>query len=692
MRITHKLILGIILHAALIWGVGVYATRTSQESLRNAIEQASATRATAVMDEIDRTIHARAAEWLAYTYSPLVQRVLQASNEAFENMPDPQGFIDRHDKTWRNAEGQPANQFMEGLLANELAHDMCVRLNELANENGYAVFGEAFITNRYGANAAQTNRTSDYRQDDEYWWRTAVRDRLYIGDVGFDDSSGVFSTDICVRVDDHDGNLLGVLKAVFNIQEVISILDTRSEGPWSESNKRLVLFTKNKQIIHVGNETVSPLRDGSAYFDGIELQAGHDVVTTQRIDQKAGDELLSTYAPSHGYSGFKGLGWVLLVENHAESVLEPVRRLRDHIMLIAMLATLVTLVMGGLLAVSLSSRIGRLASATERFGQGELDAAVQLEGRDELAQLAACFNRMARDRKQAEDERQNIHDELVKASRMAGMAEVATGVLHNVGNVLNSVNLSANQIAKTVRKSQSRHLASVTELIQQHTEDLAQFITKDEKGKLLPAVLGEISELLAQEQAQLAKEVLLLTDHVEHIKTIVSMQQGLTKSSGVMEKVSLSAMVKDAVHVSLKGLSRHGIRLVEQYEAQADQVILDKHKVLQILINLIRNAKDAMKGCHDGERVLSLRVHRCDPLRIQVQVTDTGSGIDPENQAKIFTHGFTTKQDGHGFGLHASALAAKELGGSLTAHSDGAGEGATFTLELPYTQMETVQT
>ena len=205
MKISHKLLLVIALPAILIWVVGFYAQVVGERSLRKSIERSSVARASAVMDEIDRVMHIHIAEWMAYVRSPLVQRTLAASNKQFRRMSDRQRYIDDQDRAWRKAEAGSLIPMMKRLIGNELAQDMQVRLTKLEQENGYAVYGEAFITNRYGAKAAQTNRTSDYRQDDEDWWRLARRDGRYVGDVGFDESANAYSTDICVRIDDEQG-------------------------------------------------------------------------------------------------------------------------------------------------------------------------------------------------------------------------------------------------------------------------------------------------------------------------------------------------------------------------------------------------------------------------------------------------------------------------------------------------------
>jgi signal transduction histidine kinase len=160
------------------------------------------------------------------------------------------------------------------------------------------------------------------------------------------------------------------------------------------------------------------------------------------------------------------------------------------------------------------------------------------------------------------------------------------------------------------------------------------------------------------------------------------MQQTYARKSGIMETVSVPDLIEDALRINAGSLARHDIDLVRDYTARP-VVTTDKHKVMQILINLIRNAKYACDESGRRDKQIAVRTS-CDDTSVRISVADNGVGIPAENMTRVFNHGFTTREDGHGFGLHSGALAAKELGGALTAHSDGRGHGATFTLELPF--------
>jgi two-component system NtrC family sensor kinase len=171
--------------------------------------------------------------------------------------------------------------------------------------------------------------------------------------------------------------------------------------------------------------------------------------------------------------------------------------------------------------------------------------------------------------------------------------------------------------------------------------------------------------------------------HIEHIKEIVAMQQTYAKVSGVYENLPASGLVEDALRMNAAAFDRHGIELVREYEENLPLVRVDRHKVLQILINVLRNAKYAMDAQGGPTKRLIARVGLASAERVRITIIDTGVGIAPEDLTRIFNLGFTTKNDGHGFGLHSGANAAKEMGGTLSAHSDGRGKGAEFRLELP---------
>jgi len=271
---------------------------------------------------------------------------------------------------------------------------------------------------------------------------------------------------------------------------------------------------------------------------------------------------------------------------------------------------------------------------------------------------------------------------LAEATRQASMAEVASTALHNVGNVLNSVNVSVSLAAQRLRASRMDNLGKAVALLTEHAKDLGRFLTEDPKGRMLPGYLETLAHHLASERNELIREIEVLTRSVEHMKQIVAVQQSYARKCGVMETLLPAELVEDALRMNAGAFERHGVAIERDYD-ETPAVTVDKHKVLQILVNLIRNAKYALDEQGAEQKRLRLQVRPAGEDTLAISVSDNGIGIAPENLARIFEHGFTTKKDGHGLGLHSGHMAALEMGGKLSAHSDGPGKGATFRLELP---------
>jgi Na+/proline symporter/signal transduction histidine kinase len=285
------------------------------------------------------------------------------------------------------------------------------------------------------------------------------------------------------------------------------------------------------------------------------------------------------------------------------------------------------------------------------------------------------------ERKKAQAEVLGMSEKLTEAAHRAGKAEVATNVLHNVGNVLNSVLVSVRTSTERVKLSRIPNVARVADLMLTHEQDLGHFIQEDPQGKRLPTYLKNLAQHLETERVELLGELEGVGKRADHIKHIVAVQQEFAGVSNFLQATDTAQLIEDAIRICT--LERHGAEIVREFAA-LPRVLMNKHKVLQILINLLGNAKHAVQ--HEdvsGPRRISVRLEQPGPGRLVILVMDNGVGIPAEDLERIFQHGFTTRKDGHGFGLHGSITAAREMGGSLTASSPGRGLGATFTLELP---------
>jgi len=291
--------------------------------------------------------------------------------------------------------------------------------------------------------------------------------------------------------------------------------------------------------------------------------------------------------------------------------------------------------------------------------------------RDTNEQLAESLERLRK-----------AQHQLVEASRKAGMSEIATSVLHNVGNVLNSLNVSASLVEERVARLKAKNIVKVADLMREHRADLPRFFAEDPRALGLPGYLELLARATDADQAHILGELASLRRNVDHIKAIIMLQQDFAKApTGVAERVSLIEVITDALRFDGASYERLGIKVDREFEALAP-VVCDRHKILQIVTNLLSNARHAVADQPPELRRVVVRA--CKVGRDHaIEVEDTGCGIPHDNLSRIFNLGFTTRADGHGFGLHSSACSAVELGGTLTCHSDGKDRGARFRLTLP---------
>jgi C4-dicarboxylate-specific signal transduction histidine kinase len=418
------------------------------------------------------------------------------------------------------------------------------------------------------------------------------------------------------------------------------------------------------------------------------------------------------YAVPFDYSSIQW-GWIhvgLSLDSYDKSR----RTLNLRTGILAVVCVLISLTASILYASRFVRPILQLQSVVERVAGGDLTARSDIRSRDEIEQLSHAFNSMAdmilhhdhqlsdskrdlelrvmkrthelREQVSAKDvalaELADAQKRLIELSRLSGMAEVATGVLHNVGNVLNSVNVSATIVADHLRDFRISQFCQLVGVLEEHKSGLNEFVETDPRGRRVLPYMANLARQLEQDRDQFGKEMAMLVQHINHIKEIVAMQQTYARSAGVFEKVAVSDLIGDAIAIASPGLERHSIDLQIQGE-QMPPILTDRHKVLQILLNLLRNAMDSLKESAGPDRQITIQVDRVPEDRVAIRLSDNGIGIPEPNIVRIFSHGFTTKKDGHGFGLHSGALAAKQIGGSLTAASEGPGAGAVFTLELP---------
>ena len=320
----------------------------------------------------------------------------------------------------------------------------------------------------------------------------------------------------------------------------------------------------------------------------------------------------------------------------------------------------------------------------EANGELEASRAQILQKNQELETTNMSLHVEMDQRKKAEAEKEKLYQQLMNASRQAGMADVASSVLHNVGNVLNSINVSTDTLIKTLKKPMVGDVCRIASMFHEHQDNLQEFLTADPKGKQIPSYLGLVAESLSGSHQTIQGELDSLVKKVDHIKQVIMSQQDIARAGNIREPASSEDLMEQALLMTLPEPEKYHIHVVREY-SPVPTIMTDRHQVLQVLVNLITNAKNAMVEHSGVTRRLTLRIGVfSDRMPFsRFEVVDTGGGISPANLPKLFAQGFTTRKAGHGLGLHSAAIVAKNLGGALQAQSAGEGQGATFTLDLP---------
>ncbi|MBN2594272.1 MAG: PAS domain S-box protein [Sedimentisphaerales bacterium] len=401
MKIRQKLILGFVGIASLVGVVGIICINVSQKALQKSIGESSVTLADETMDKIDRNIYYIIKEFQGFCSDLILKETIAKSNQEFEELENLQKYIYEQNNEWISAEKGTTTPLMRELLNNKLSEELREKIRFHKEKYGYNVFVEASVTNKYGANAALTEKTSDYRQDDELWWENAREDGLYVSDVEYDESSGIHSTVIAIRSDDEEGNFNGVVKAVLNIEETLNII-RKTKETIKYNNAKFKLLDRNGRTIFNESGESKFLEDISNRDFFKEIAGDNGYLQKKAEDQQEGKTELLAFARSRGYNDYEGLGWILTIEYRTAELFAPVVQLRNIMLSTSLMLTILAVIPGLLISNHISKPLSKLKIAMDKIGKGDMGIHVDIKRNDEIGQLANAFNQMVEHRKQAE--------------------------------------------------------------------------------------------------------------------------------------------------------------------------------------------------------------------------------------------------------------------------------------------------
>ncbi|MCK5193644.1 MAG: PAS domain S-box protein [Desulfobulbaceae bacterium] len=417
MKISHKLILGFWILTACVWLTGYFSYTTSRDELKKSLIKHDILVATQVLHELNEHIHNRAESIQEYTHDVLLRNGIQEANHHFNQLDNIQNYIDTIDTQWTSQPDLSNNAVINDILNNEISEELNEKKEYYQKKYGYPVFNELFATNKYGAIAGTTDRTTDYRQDDEKWWQLAQADGLYVGKIEYDKSADVYAIDICVRIEDENEKFIGVLKAVFNIKEITDILKFAEKG---ESHDVLgyMLFSSDGKIIYSSAHDVEFLHDASQekIFTNITGDAGH--FFAPGYDHHSDSEKFHIYARYQGSDRFSGFDWILLIGHDIEKVFLPIELLKRKLLLISTAVTLFAVLVSLFVFRLISTPLTHLKTAVETLGKGKLGGQVDIRTRDEIGMLAAEFNKLSHDLKETTVSKELLIKEVQERKRL----------------------------------------------------------------------------------------------------------------------------------------------------------------------------------------------------------------------------------------------------------------------------------
>ncbi|MHC4545133.1 MAG: ATP-binding protein [Planctomycetota bacterium] len=401
MQIRHKLILGFVGIALLVGVVGYLAVYASQKTLQQSIGESSASLAVKALDLIDRNIYHSIEVFQEHSRDLGLQKTVLESNQKFEQLDNTEAYINEKDKEWTSAPKGEITPFIQELMNSKLSQKLRDKLEFYEEKHGYKVFGEIYVTNKYGVVIALTGRTSDYLQADEQWYQKAVAEKVFwVGDVEYDESSDTYASDIVVNLYDNEENFSGIIKAVLNIKEAINVL-REAKASAKYKTTQFKLLTKDGMFIYSTEDFEFFENISHKLLSRLHQESGkHLDYFIAEADKPGEGEELFTHAHSRGYKDFQGLGWTLIIEHETKEIFAPVAKLRNTILVISLAVAMLALVLGLLISTSISRPITKLKDAASEIGKGNLDVQIEIESNDELAKLAASFNEMGRELKE----------------------------------------------------------------------------------------------------------------------------------------------------------------------------------------------------------------------------------------------------------------------------------------------------
>ena len=590
MKIGSKLIIAFLIVSALIGVIGMISSEISKNMLSDSIGNNSIEVAIQMLDRTDLSLENNLDLFSMLSKEHMTQSILIKSNEEFSKLDNIQKTIDVLDDEWITFPSDQQSSLMIKLINNELSDSFRSHQKFLNEKHGYAYLGEVFVTNAYGANVAQTGKTSDYKQSDEVWWQTAKETGHHVGPIEFDQSAEIFARDVSVSVLDDDGNFLGVVKHVINVQEIFEIIDSVNVLKKFDS-QHFTLLNENNQIIY--STTTS-------YNDSMFLNEYSNEYILEKINKESDYFILSSptenaklvsYTTGNGLTHSK---WTIIIDYDVSEILLPIENLQIIILSLSGIVTLFAILFGIYISRSISLPVLRLQKEMHEVEKGNFTTNPQKIADNEIGELSRSFEKMSQSIQKTVylETKLARADEKIKAERFTAIGELSSRISHDIRNPL-SILYNEFELMKyknILDEKQITRIESSLKRISHQIDDVLDFV------RITP---------LHYSQFDLSKII-----------------QNAINSITIPSKIKINFT--------------------------SDEIFIegDERKLESVFINLILNAIQAIENDGIVEIIWSIT-----KTSIVIEIKDSGPGIDMKPIENIFNPLVTTKQKGTGLGL-----------------------------------------
>ena len=640
MKISNKLYLSFFVLIMAVAIVGYFSVKSSQKTLEETIGTYSSRLCQEVIDTIDMNIYNRIIEVQSFAMDNTILDSIADENKRLSSIPDIENYIEENDSKWIISSKDNPFGFIEEIISRPVSKDLLEKLKFYNNKSGYNVFSEIFVTSNLGTVVGMTDKTTDYYQKDEFWWEETRRKSPYVSDVTYDESSNVFSTDIHIKIDDKDGEFLGEIKAVLNIEDVINII-TEAERSVKYQDPIFTLLNKKGEIIYsTGGHRYHNKGEGlEAFIDSEGKKSGYCIMETSGEVEK-----LFSFAHSVGYKENLGFGWTLVSEYESATIFKEVISFKKTIAIIVVVILIFSILASILIARSITSPITKLIQIMKNVGKGKIVSNIKISANNEIGVLLRSFKEMSKNLeiyiekekelaaktaaldvekkrtdeiKKAYQKLQEMQDLLVEAEKYNSIGQVAGGVAHEVRNPLGSILLGINYLEKN-----------------------GDNMNEEEKEKTIT----------------------MLKKNIEKADKIVETLLDFSKNQKLsMDSYDINDILNSCLLLVNPKMEDKNISKVKEFGKKIPKVMVDKNKMEQVFVNILLNAIKAVDKngtiylrTYKEKNTTSLTSPSSGNENIVVEIEDNGRGIAKENLLKVFEPFFTTYADSGGTGLGLS--------------------------------------